>query len=171
MHRHQYQTRKLSRKAGPRKALLRGLATSVVLYERIKTTLPKAKEAQPIVEKLITLGKKGDLSAIRALGAYLYGDNAVQKLVTEIAPIYKDRNGGYTRIVKLGNRPGDNAPVAILELVDIDKLVKAAVPEKKKDVKVVKKAEIKAEVAKAVAAKKPAAKKPVVKKPVTKETK
>lgn len=134
MHRHQYQNRKLSRKAGPRKALLRGLATSVILYERIKTTLPKAKEAQPIVEKLITLAKKGDITAIRALGAYLYGDNAVQKLVTEIAPIYKDRKGGYTRIVKLGNRPGDNAPVAILELVDIDKLVKAAVPEKEKPV-------------------------------------
>lgn len=133
MHRHQYTTRKLSRKSGPRKALLRGLATSVILYERVKTTLPKAKEIRPIVEKLITAAKKGDLAAIRALSSYLYGENAVQKLVTEIAPIYKDRNGGYTRIVKLGNRPGDNAPVAIIELVDIDKLVKASVPTKAKD--------------------------------------
>lgn len=133
MHRHQYTTRKLSRKSGPRKALLRGLATSVILYERVKTTLPKAKEIRPIVEKLITAAKKGDLAAIRALSSYLYGENAVQKLVTEIAPIYKDRNGGYTRIVKLGNRPGDNAPVAIIELVDMDKLAKAAVPAKVKE--------------------------------------
>ncbi len=158
MHRHQFQTRKLSRKSGPRKALLRGLATSVVLYERVKTTLPKAKEVQPIVEKLITLAKKGDLAAIRSLTAYLYGENAVQKMVTEIAPIYKDRNGGYTRIVKLGNRPGDNAPVAIIELVDIEKLVKVAAPEKKKEVK----AEIKTETVK-----KPATKKPAVKKAAT----
>lgn len=134
MHRHQYKGRKLSRKSGPRKALLRGLVTSVILYERIKTTVPKAKEIQPIVEKLITTAKKGDLSALRALSAYIYGENAVTKLVQEIAPIYKDRNGGYTRIVKLGNRPGDNAPVAIIELVDIDKLVKAAVPVKAKKV-------------------------------------
>ena len=130
MHRHQYQNRKLSRKSGPRKALLRGLATSVILYERVKTTLPKAKEVQPIVEKLITTAKKGDLASVRALSSYLYGENAVQKLLTEITPIYNGRNGGYTRIVKLGNRPGDNAPVAIIELVDIDKLVKAAVPTK-----------------------------------------
>lgn len=154
MHRHQYTTRKLGRKSGPRKALLRGLATSVILYERVKTTLPKAKEVQPIVEKLITTAKKGDLSAVRALSAYIYGENAVAKLVTEIAPIYKTRNGGYTRIVKLGNRPGDNAPVAIIELVDIDKLVKASVP---------------AKAAKTPEAKKPAAeKKPVAKTAVKK---
>lgn len=133
MHRHQYNKRKLSRKSGPRKALLRGLATSVILYERIKTTTAKAKEVQPIVEKLITTAKKGDLAAVRALSSYIYGENAVAKLVTEIAPIYKTRNGGYTRIIKLGNRPGDNAPVAILELVDIDKLVKSAVPAKTKE--------------------------------------
>jgi large subunit ribosomal protein L17 len=157
MHRHQYSSRKLSRKSGPRKALLRGLATSVVLYERVKTTETKAKEVRPVVEKLITLAKKGDLAAIRSLSGYLYGENAVQKLVTEIAPIYKDRNGGYTRIIKLGNRPGDNAPVAILELVDIDKLVKAAVPEKKKTV-------IASEEKQSAPVKKPAAKKPAAKK-------
>jgi large subunit ribosomal protein L17 len=161
MHRHQYNKRKLSRKSGPRKALLRGLATSVILYERIKTTTTKAKEVQPIVEKLITAAKKGDLSSIRALSAYIYGENAVQKLVTEIAPIYKDRKGGYTRIVKLGNRPGDNAPIAILELVDIDKLVKASIPVKAK--KVVTAPVVK----KSVTAKKPAGKKA----PVKKETK
>lgn len=134
MHRHQYTGRKLSRKSGPRKALLRGLATSVILYEKIQTTTTKAKEVQPIVEKLITAAKKGDLASIRTISSYVYGENVVAKLVTEIAPIYKTRNGGYTRIVKLGNRPGDNAPVAILELVDIDKLVKAAVPVKAKKV-------------------------------------
>jgi len=165
MHRHKYQNRKLSRERGPRKALLRGLATSVILYERVKTTLPKAKEIRPIVEKLITAAKKGDLSAIRALGAYLYGENAVQKLLTEIAPIYKDRNGGYTRIVKLGNRPGDNAPVAIIELVDIDKLVKASVPVK------AKKAVISTEAEKSTSVKKPAVKKPATKKTTPKEKK
>lgn len=153
MHRHQYSERKLSRKSGPRKALLRGLATSVVLYERVRTTLPKAKEVQPIVEKLITTAKKGDLAATRALGSYLYGENAVQKLITEIAPIYKDRKGGYTRIVKLGNRVGDNAPVAIIELVDIEKLVKVAAPVKKAE-KVAEKAEVKKPVAKKAPAKK-----------------
>jgi len=167
MHRHQYNKRKLSRKSGPRKALLRGLATSVILYERVKTTLTKAKEVQPIVEKLITSAKKGDLAAVRALSSYVYGEGAVAKLVTEIAPIYKDRNGGYTRIIKLGNRPGDNAPVAILELVDIDKLVKASVPVKAKKV-----APVAAEVKKPVAEKKPVAKKPAAKKATTpKETK
>lgn len=155
MHRHQYKNRKLSRKSGPRKALLRGLATSVILYERVKTTLPKAKEVQPIVEKLITAAKKGDLASVRALSSYIYGESAVQKLVTEIAPIYKNRNGGYTRIVKLGNRPGDNALVAILELVDIDKLVKASVPVKIKE----KVAETKTPVAKKPTVKKTSAKK------------
>ena len=149
MHRHQYQNRKLSRKSGPRKALLRGLATSVILYERVKTTLPKAKEVQPIVEKLITTAKKGDLASVRALSSYLYGDNAVQKLLTEITPIYNGRNGGYTRIIKLGNRPGDNAPVAIIELVDIDKLVKAAVPTREQET--AKKADKKEAVAEAKA--------------------
>jgi len=124
MHRHSYSNRKLSRKVGPRKALLRSLVTSVILYEKIRTTTPKAKEIRPIVEKLITTAKKGDLAAIRKLSAYIYGDNAVKKLVTEIAPIYKDRNGGYTRIVSVGPRRGDNAPMSIIELVDIDKLDK-----------------------------------------------
>jgi large subunit ribosomal protein L17 len=125
MHRHQYNGRKLSRKAGPRKALLRNLAASVILYERVRTTLPKAKEIQPIVEKLITLAKKSDLASKRALESYLYTPNTAKKLIEEIAPLYTDRKGGYTRIIKLGNRPGDNAPVAIIELLDIDKLVHA----------------------------------------------
>jgi len=157
MHRHSYSNRKLSRKTGPRKALLRGLATSVILYERVKTTLPKAKEVQSIVEKLITKGKKADQASVRALRGYLYGENTVEKLLTEIAPIYKDRNGGYTRIVKVGHRAGDAAPMAIIELVDIDKLAKKEVKAPAKDAK---KTEAKP------AVKKPETKKPAAKKPV-----
>ena len=110
---------------------MRGLTTSVVLYEKVKTTISKAKEVQPIVEKLITVAKKGDLNAFRKLNTYIYGDNAVQKIVTEIAPLYAERNGGYTRITKVGYRAGDAAPMAIIELVDADKLVKAVVVPKK----------------------------------------
>ncbi|MEI6266571.1 MAG: 50S ribosomal protein L17 [bacterium] len=134
MHRHSYTNRKLSRKVGPRKALLRSLVTSLVLYEKIRTTTPKAKEIRPIIEKLITTAKKGDLTAIRKLNTYIYGDNAVKKLVTEIAPIYKDRNGGYTRIVSVGPRTGDNAPMSIIELVDIDKLDKKIIEKEAKTV-------------------------------------
>lgn len=154
MHRHSYSSRKLGRKSAQRKALLRGMTTSVILYEKVKTTTAKAKEVQPIIEKLITVAKKGDLAAIRKLNAYIYGENAVQKLVREIAPIYKERNGGYTRITKVGYRTGDAAPMAVIELVDADKLVKVAV------------AAVKPKVEKEVAAKKkPAtAKKPAVKK-------
>ncbi len=141
MHRHQYTGRKLSRKRGPRKALLRNLAASVILYERVKTTLVKAKEIQPIVEKLITLAKKQDLASKRALESYLYTPNTVDKLIKEIAPLYEKRNGGYTRIIKLGNRPGDNAPVAMIELVDLDKLEKSVVDAKKPIVKKEEKAE------------------------------
>lgn len=154
MHRHSYSTRKLGRKSAQRKALMRGLATSVVLYEKVKTTFPKAKEVQPIVEKLITVAKKGDLAAVRKLSAYLYGENAVQKLMKEITLIYKDRNGGYTRIVKTGYRPGDAAPMAVIELVDADKLVK-------------KVAIAKPVVEKAVSAKKTISKNTAAKKPST----
>jgi len=152
MHRHSYTNRKLSRKVGPRKALLRSLVTSLVLYEKIRTTTPKAKEIRPIIEKLITTAKKGDLTAIRKLNTYIYGDNAVKKLVTEIAPIYKDRNGGYTRIVSVGPRTGDNAPMSIIELVDIDKLDKKIIEKEAKavDTTKTKKAATKAPVKKIV---------------------
>ncbi len=157
MHRHSYANRKLSRKMGPRKALLRSLVTSLVLYEKIKTTTPKAKEIRPIIEKLITVAKKGDMAAIRKLNAYIYGENAVQKLVTELAPLYKDRQGGYTRIISVGFRAGDSAPMSVIELLDIEKL----------DKKVVKKSTTpKTETAEA---KKAPAKKTAVK--ATKETK
>jgi large subunit ribosomal protein L17 len=132
MHRHQYKGRKFSRDIGQRKALLRSLATSVVLYEKVKTTLPKAKEIRPIVEKLITTAKSGDLAAIRQINSYLLDEKAVQKLVTEIAPLYKERNGGYTRITKVTNRMGDNASMAIIELLDTEKLVKPVAEKKAK---------------------------------------
>ncbi len=159
MHRHSYSTRKLGRKSAQRKALMRGLATSVILFEKVKTTTPKAKEVQPIVERLITVAKKGDLAAVRKLSAYLYGENAVQKLVKEISLIYKDRNGGYTRIVKTGFRAGDAAPMAIIELVDADKLTKKVVDSKPKAEKAEKSAPVKKVAAKQPAAKKVAAKK------------
>ncbi len=158
MHRHSYKSRKLGRKSAQRKALMRGLATSVILHEKVKTTTIKAKEVQPIVEKLITVAKKGDLAAVRKLSSYLYGENAVQKLIKEITLLYKDRNGGYTRIVKVGFRAGDAAPMAIIELVDADKLTKkvekaAPAPEKKADKPVEKKAPVKKAAPKAAAKK------------------
>ncbi len=96
------------------------MAASLIKHEQIVTTLPKAKELRPIVEKLVTLGKKGDLAA-RRQAIYELGDAAmVKKLIDVIAPRYKDRHGGYTRIMKAGFRHGDNAAVAVIEFVDRD---------------------------------------------------
>lgn len=117
MHRHGYQGRKLSRDRGPRRALLRAQATSLVLQEQILTTEAKAKEVAPFFERLVTKAKKGDLASQRALRTNLLVENAVVKLITELTPAFADRQGGYTRIVKAGNRRGDNAPMAILALV------------------------------------------------------
>jgi len=108
--------RKLHRKIGPRKALMRTLASSLVIHEKIKTTEAKAKELSPYVEKKITRARKGDLTARRMLSRY-FSDNVVKKLVDEIAPKYKERNGGYTRVIKLGIRKSDGAKMAIIELV------------------------------------------------------
>lgn len=109
--------RKLSRKRDQRKALLKGLASSLILHERIKTTEAKAKEARPFVEKLITRAKKGDLAARRAVLAVL-GPKSAKRLMDELAPRYKKRPGGYTRIIKLGARKSDGAKIAIIELVE-----------------------------------------------------
>ncbi len=114
--------RKLGRDSAHRKSLLRNLATDVIVHERIETTLHKAKESRVLVEKLITLGKKGDLASRRRAASVLRnvevdGQSALQKLFSDIAPRYKDRNGGYTRIIRLENRRGDDAEVVILELV------------------------------------------------------
>jgi len=115
--RHRNTTKTLGRKPTARKALMRDLATSLVVYDAIKTTEAKAKALRPVVEKLITTAKKGDLAARRRLLAYFSTEQPVHKLMDVIGPKYKDRQGGYTRIVKLGFRQGDGAPVAKIELV------------------------------------------------------
>ncbi len=124
MHRHGYTGRKLQLAAGPRKALIRGQITSLVLHEAITTTEAKAKEVAPHFERLVTYAKKGTLAGSRALRAELLTENATQKMIQELAPAFEGRQGGYTRIIKLGNRRGDNAPMARLALVLND--VKAA---------------------------------------------
>lgn len=107
----------LDRKKGPREALLRNLATSVILYEKVTTTKAKAKAVRPKVERLITIGKKGDIAARREIGKTLYGENAVKKVIEVLAPKYKTRNGGYLRVTALGARQGDGAEIVQIELV------------------------------------------------------
>ncbi|MBS3901853.1 MAG: 50S ribosomal protein L17 [Dethiobacter sp.] len=109
--------RKFGRRSGPRRAMLRNLVTSMILAEKIVTTEAKAKQIRGITEKMVTLGKRNDLHARRQALAYLLDENAVTKLFEQIAPRYEDRQGGYTRILRLGPRRGDAAPMAILELV------------------------------------------------------
>ena len=108
---------KLQRNASARKALLRGLVTSVINEERITTTVTKAKAAAPLVDKMITLAKKGDLAARRQAASYLMTPASVQKLFDKLGSRFGQRNGGYTRVVKLGWRRGDGAETAMLELV------------------------------------------------------
>lgn len=109
--------RKLGRPTDHRNAMLRNQVTSLLKNGRIETTLQKAKETQRIADKMITLGKRGDLHARRQALAYIYEEDVVTELFTEIAPKYAERNGGYTRVLKLGPRRGDAAEMAILELV------------------------------------------------------
>lgn len=115
--RHNNKGKKLGRLKGPREALMRNLATSVILFEKVQTTKAKAKAVRPLVERMITTGKKGGLTAKRRLAATLRGDNAVQKVMVDIAPRYANRPGGYTRITALGRRQGDAAEMAQIELV------------------------------------------------------
>jgi len=109
--------RKLGRDTGHRSAMLRNLATSLLKYERIETTEARAKEVNAIAEKMITLGKQGDLAARRNALAYILEEDVVTKLFDTIAPKYADRQGGYTRIIKKGPRRGDGAEMVLLELV------------------------------------------------------
>ena len=118
--RHGNSNRKLNRTASHRKAMFANMSAALIKHEQIVTTLPKAKELRPIVEKLITLGKRGDLHARRQAIAQMRDETQVQKLFATVGPRYKDRNGGYTRILKAGFRYGDNAPLAVIELVDRD---------------------------------------------------
>ena len=108
---------KLQRNPSARRALLRGLTTSVILHERIETTVTKAKAVRPRVEKVITLAKRDTLHARRQAAAYLFEPRAVKKLFDTIGPRFADRQGGYTRIMRLGTRSGDGAEIAILELL------------------------------------------------------
>jgi large subunit ribosomal protein L17 len=109
--------RKLGRTTPHRKAMLRNQVTSLLREERIETTVTRAKETQRMAQKMITLGKKGDLHARRQVLSYIYDKEVVKKLFDEIAPKYAERNGGYTRILRVGPRRGDGAEIAILELV------------------------------------------------------
>lgn len=115
--RHRNAGRKLGRNASHRKALFRNMVTSLFEHERIRTTDAKAKEVRRVAEKLITLGKRGDLHARRQVLSYVRSKAVVAKLFDDLAPRYAQRPGGYTRIVKLGFRRGDAAPVSVLELV------------------------------------------------------
>jgi len=120
--RHKVAGYKLGRNTSHRRSLLRNLVTSIILEERIETTLPKAKAMRPIVEKMITLGKRGDLSARRQALAYLMTSAAVDKLFDTVGPRFGDREGGYTRIIHTGWQKGDGADKAILELLGSEKL-------------------------------------------------
>ena len=123
-HRHGY--RKLNRTHSHRKAMFANMAVSLLTHEQIKTTLPKAKELRRIADKMITLGKKGTLHSRRQAASYLRDDAALSKLFDTLADRYKDRPGGYTRVLKAGFRYGDSAPMAIIELVDRDPDAKGA---------------------------------------------
>ena len=118
--RHGLSQRTLSRKTGHRKALFRNMAAALIKHEQIQTTLPKAKELRPYVEKLITLAKRGGLSNRRLAQARLGDDVQLKKLFSTLAERYSDREGGYTRVIKAGFRAGDAAQMAIIELVERD---------------------------------------------------
>jgi large subunit ribosomal protein L17 len=151
--RHQNKTVKLGRSQAHRDALLANQVCSLIIHQRIRTTLAKAKATRPLAEKMVTLGKKGTIHARRTAAAYLHQDAVVKKLFEDIAPRSASRPGGYTRIIKLGPRKSDSAPMAILEWVDAAVVETAAEPA----------AEAKPKAAKA--AKKPASeKKPAAKK-------
>ncbi len=124
--RHGYGHRKLNRTAEHRKAMFANMACSLIEHEQIKTTLPKAKELKPYVEKLITLAKRGDLHARRLVASQIQQDPAVKKLFDVLGARYQDRQGGYSRVIRAGFRYGDMAPMAIIELLDRDSEAKGA---------------------------------------------
>ncbi|MFN3455096.1 MAG: 50S ribosomal protein L17, partial [Pseudobdellovibrio sp.] len=145
---HRRLVKHFSRKSGPRKALLRGLLNSLVEHGRIKTTVTRAKEVRRHIEKAVTLGKKGDLNSIRLLVSRLADKDSALEIVKNISPRFKERAGGYTRVIKIGRRPGDAAEMAFLEFVDYDYKAKAPATTKagkeKKEDKAAKKVESKA---------------------------
>lgn len=135
---------KFGRKFQQRKALMRSLSSQIILHESIKTTLPKAKAVRPIVEKLITKAKNGTMHDKRIAGKFLSSnDKALEKLFVELGPLYKNRQGGYTRIIKLGKRSGDGAEMAQIQLLDTEKLTKKEIEKKKEKKSSVKKVDTK----------------------------
>ena len=122
--RHAKLGRRFSRDSGHRQAMFSNMAAALIKHEQIVTTLPKAKDLKRVVDKYITLAKKGDLNSRRLAAARLRDDDQVKKLFDVLAPRYKGRNGGYTRVLKAGFRYGDSAPRAVIELVDRDESVK-----------------------------------------------
>ena len=124
--RHRRSGRKLNRTSSHRKAMFANMAGSLLEHEQITTTLPKAKELRRVADKIITLGKRGNLHARRQVLAVLRNEDIVKKLFGPLADRYKARNGGYTRVLKAGFRRGDNAPMAVIELVDRDAEAKGA---------------------------------------------
>ena len=124
--RHRNAGRKLSRNTSHRRALLRNLVTSFLEHGRLMTTLPKAKEVRPLAERMITLGKRDSLHARRQVQAYVLKEAIAKRVFDTIAPKFADRNGGYSRIIKLGNRKGDGADLAIIELIGTDLQAKKA---------------------------------------------
>jgi large subunit ribosomal protein L17 len=118
--RHGFRGRRFNRTSEHRLAMFANMSAALIKHEQIVTTLPKAKDLRPVVEKLITLGKRGDLHARRLAMSKLRDDGMVRKLFEVLGPRYKERNGGYCRILKAGFRYGDNAPMAVIEFVDRD---------------------------------------------------
>lgn len=119
--RHRNKKKKLGRTPSHRRAMLNNMVASLFLHKKIKTTHPKAKEARRLAERLITFGKKGTLAARRHVLSFIPNKDIVKMLFDEIAPHFAERQGGYTRVIKLGFRQGDGAPMSILELVDMEK--------------------------------------------------
>ena len=138
--RHRNTNRKLSRNSTHRRALLRNMVTSLLEHERLMTTLPKAKEVRPLAEKMITLGKQDSLHARRQVLAYVLKESAAKRVFDTIAPRFADRKGGYSRIIRLGNRKGDGADLAIIELLGSELAVKKAEKAEKAKGKETKKA-------------------------------
>jgi len=124
--RHNKSGRRLARKTSHRIAMFRNMVTSLLAHEKITTTDAKAKEIRSVAEKMITLGKRGDLHSIRLAASFIREKSVVSKLFSTIAPRYKDRPGGYTRIIKLGTRNGDAAPLSMIELVEEEIISKAS---------------------------------------------
>ena len=118
--RHGFRGRRFNRTTEHRKAMFANMAAALIKHEQIVTTLPKAKDLRPVVEKLVTLGKRGDLHARRLAMSQLRDEGMVKKLFAVLGPRYQDRQGGYTRVLKAGFRYGDNAPMAVIEFVDRD---------------------------------------------------